>query len=218
MQLPDMVKQVGRINGKERVYVEDYVYTYLNELKKEKSILTKTEFLPEKVFPLRIALFGHVFHKEEQNIYLVYGAASVVEELENGKDEEQVRKEFFKEYELIGYVNIYGNKQELPGKREGYYIFYEKNEAMQGYLLACYERKNKSKTRRLSGKGNRYREFVQPERRKAVFSISETIKKLLYGECIVILALAVTTINDYNKMNGFVEAANRVITLTEKEK
>ena len=155
MQLPDMVKQVGRINGKERVYVEDYVYTYLNELKKEKNVLTKTEFLPEKVFPLRIALFGHVFQKEEQNIYLVYGAACVMEELENGKNEEQIRKEFFEEYELIGYVNIYGNKQELPGKREGYYIFYEKNEAMQGYLLACYERKNRLRTRRLQGMVNR---------------------------------------------------------------
>ena len=142
----------------------------------------------------------------------------MVEELENGKNEEQIRKEYFDEYELIGYVNIYGNKQELPGKREGYYIFYEKNEAMQGYLLACYERKNKERTRRLQGRGNRYRELVRPERRKAVFSLAETIKKLLYGECIVILALAVTAINDYNKMNGFVEAADRVITLTETEK
>ena len=81
MQLPTMVKQMGRVDGNERVYIEDYVYAYLNELKAEKSNL-----------PLRAALFGHVYHRENQNFYLVYGAVSVVDELANGRVEEQVRK------------------------------------------------------------------------------------------------------------------------------
>ena len=32
MQLPTMVKQIGRVSGNERVYIEDYVYAYLNKL------------------------------------------------------------------------------------------------------------------------------------------------------------------------------------------
>ena len=127
MKLPTMVKQIGAVDGNEKVYIEDYVYAYLNELKAEK-----------KNLPLRAALFGHVYHKENQTFYLVYGAVSIVDELAYGRSEEQVRKEYFEEYELIGYVNIYGNKQELPGKKDGYYIFYDKNEAMQNYLLFCY--------------------------------------------------------------------------------
>ena len=103
LQLPAMVRLVGKISGDDRVYVEDYVYTYLHELKSE-----------DEKFPVRVALFGHVYQNEGRKFYMVYGAASVIDELANGRDEEQVRREFFEEYELIGYVNIYGNKHEWP--------------------------------------------------------------------------------------------------------
>ena len=145
MQLPTMVKQIGAVDGNEKVYIEDYVYAYLNELKAEKQNL-----------PLRAALFGHVYHKENQIFYLVYGAVSIVDELAYGRSEEQVRKEYFEEYELIGYVNIYGNKQEV-------------------------------------------------------------IKRLIYGVSIIILSIAVTTINDYKKMYGFVETAGRAAELAARE-
>ena len=100
MQLPEMVRLVGKINGEDRVYMEDYVYTYLHDLKMDW----------EKI-PIRVALFGHVYRSESRKIFMKYGAASVIEELEYGRDEEQVRKDFFEKYELIGYVNIYGKKQ-----------------------------------------------------------------------------------------------------------
>lgn len=188
MQLPAMVRLVGKISGEDRVYVEDYVYTYLHELK-----------LDSEKLPIRVALFGHIVQNESRKFFMVYGAASVIDELANGKNEEQVRKEFFEEYELIGYVNIYGNKQEWPGKKNGYYIFYEANESMQNYMLACFERKKKQ---------------AAPVE-KTAFSISEAIRKLFYGACIIILTIAVTTINDYDKMHGFVEAADRAVAMTD---
>ncbi|GFI04996.1 hypothetical protein IMSAGC005_03850 [Lachnospiraceae bacterium] len=197
MQLPTMVKQMGRVDGNERVYIEDYVYAYLNELKAEKSNL-----------PLRAALFGHVYHRENQNFYLVFGAASVVDELANGRGEEQVRKEYFEEYELIGYVNIYGNKQELPGKKEGYYIFYDKNESMQNYLLFCYKQRNKKRVNKSEVNDIKENDlgFFRTTSRA---SLIDFIKRLIYGGCIIILSIAVTTINDYKKMHGFVEEAGR---------
>ena len=51
MRLPDLVKQIGKVNGEERVYVEDYVYTYLNELKKGREGLAGRVVFPEKLFP-----------------------------------------------------------------------------------------------------------------------------------------------------------------------
>ena len=187
MQLPEMVRLVGKISGEDRVYVEDYVYTYLHELKSDGERL-----------PIRVALFGHIYRNESRKFYMVYGAASVIDELENGRDEEQVREEFFEEYELIGYVNIYGNKQEWPGKKNGYYIFYETNEPMQNYLLVCFERKK--------------RKHLPAE--KASFSIGDTIRRLLYGVFIIILITAVTTINDYDKMLGFVETTGKAVAMT----
>lgn len=191
MQLPAMVRLVGKISGEDRVYVEDYVYTYLHELKSD-----------DEKLPIRVALYGHIFQNESRKFFMVYGAASVIDELANGKDEEQVRKEFFEEYELIGYVNIYGNKQEWPGKKNGYYIFYETNEPMQNYLLSCFERKKRNP--------------VPAE--KSSFSLGEAIRKLFYGACIIILTIAVTTINDYDKMYEFMETADRAVTLTEAGK
>ena len=188
MQLPEMVRLVGKINGEDRVYMEDYVYTYLHDLKMDW----------EKV-PIRVALFGHVYQKEDRNFYMIYGAASVIDELANGRDEEQVRKDFFSEYELIGYVNIYGNKQKWPGKKNGYYIFYESNEPMQNYLIACFERKR------------RRADVIK----KTPFSFGDAIKRLFYGAGILLLTLAVTTINDYDKMHGFVEAAGRAVIMAE---
>ncbi len=185
MELPTTVRQIGNVGGNGRVYIEDYVYTYLNELKTQKCN-----------FPLRAALFGHVYHKGSQTFYLVYGAANIVDELAGGRNEEQVRKEFFALYELIGYVNIYGNKQELPGKKEGYYIFYDKNESMQNYLLFCYEQKKRKRDRK---------------DRQASVSIKDIIKRLIYGSCIIILTIAVTSINDYDKMYGFVKEAGKAV-------
>lgn len=190
MQLPEMVRLVGKISGEDRVYMEDYVYTYLHDL--------KTEW--ERV-PIRVALFGHVYKNKERKFYMIYGAASVIDELANGRDEEQVRKDFFAEYELIGYVNIYGNKQEWRGKKNGYYIFYESNEHMQNYLIALSERKRRN-------------DVIK----KTTFSFGDTIKRLFYGAGILLLTLAVTAINDYDKMYGFMEAAGRAVVMTETRK
>ena len=188
MQLPEMVRLVGKISGEDRVYMEDYVYTYLHDLKQQW----------EKV-PIRVALFGHVYQKKDRKFYMIYGAASVIDELADGRDEEQVRKDFFAEYELIGYVNIYGNKQEWPGKKNGYYIFYESNESMQNYLINCFERK-KRKTDAV---------------KRPPSSFGDTIKRLFYGAGVLLLTLAVTAINDYDKMHGFVETAGRAVIMAE---
>ena len=74
MQLPDIVRQIGKAEEKEQVYIEDYVYTYLHGLGKE----TGTEDLrravgEQRTFPIRAALFGHAFRRGERRFYLIYG-------------------------------------------------------------------------------------------------------------------------------------------------
>ncbi len=191
MQLPAMVRLVGKISGEDRIYIEDYVYTYLHKLRAE-----------EDKLPVRAALFGHILQREDRKLYMVYGAANVTCGLREG--EEQVRKEFFEDYELIGYVNIYsGSRQERAEKKNGYYIFCEDNEAMQNYLLACFERKR--------------RKPVSAEK-TSFSSVGELLRKFFYGACIIILAIAVTAINDYDKLYGFAAAADRAAAMTEAGK
>lgn len=195
MKLPEITKQIGTERGDNRVYIEDYVYAYLRKLRENQTIL-----------PLRVALYGQACRNEQKKYFFVYGAARVIEELEQGRDEEQVRCEFFPEYDLIGYVNIYGDREQLPDKREGYFIFYENNEAMQNYLVSCYER----------GKKQREDTIASDFSKTALpFPMWEILKNLLYGCIIVLLTIAVTTINDYHKISGFAEAVSRAINLAQ---
>ncbi|MDE6202538.1 MAG: hypothetical protein K2G19_03575 [Lachnospiraceae bacterium] len=141
----------------------------------------------------------------------------MIDELECGRDEEQVRKEYFQEHELIGYVNIYSKNHELPGKKEGYYVFYEKNEAMQNYLLFCYQRKEKESSVRGMSRQSASGDMPPLLPKRWTVLVGDTIRKIFYGGCIIILAAAVTAVNDYGKMNGFVEAADRAMAMAEND-
>lgn len=183
MRLPSVVKQMGKVTGENRVYIEDYAYTYLSELKREKSSL-----------PVRVALYGHAFCRENIHYYLIYGASGIVEEMENGRDQEEIGKQFFAGYRLIGYVNIY-EKQKLPGAEEGCYIFYESNEAMQNYMLSCFKRKEK----------------LKEEEKSALSFIRELLCKTFLGLTVMLAAVAVVTIDNYRCMYDFTVMAARVL-------
>lgn len=203
MQLPSIVKQIGNIAGENRVYIEDYVYTYLNEIRAEKNCL-----------PVRVALFGHACSKEQKCFYFIYGASCVIEELENGRNEEQVREQFFESYSLLGYVNIYNEKKELIDKKGGYYIFYESNEAMQNYLISRYERKNTGLIQEKETKQELGERKKAMEEKPAFWE--GLLQKLLYGFFIAIAAIAVVTIDDYNKMYDFTETAVQAVRASEE--
>ncbi|MBQ8597650.1 MAG: hypothetical protein IJ409_07680 [Lachnospiraceae bacterium] len=198
MKLPSIVKRIGEAEGESRVYIEDYVYSYLNELKNRKDVL-----------PLRVALFGHTCSKEQKNLYFIYGAACVVDELAKGRSEEQVRELFFPESELIGYVNVYGERLQPAEKKSGCCIFYDSNEPMQNYLLSCYNREGGED---VSAKEKEALKSVWTvSENKLLFSVGELLKKLLCIFAVLILATAVTTIDEYREMYGFVEAAERAV-------
>lgn len=189
MHLPTVVRQMGKVTGENRVYIEDYVYTYLNEIKKEKSNL-----------PVRVALYGHAFCRENIHYYLIYGASGIVDEMENGRDQEEIGKLYFAGYSLIGYVNIY-EKQNLPGTEKGCYIFYESNEAMQNYMLSCYKRKSRLKEEERPKTGE-----------KPGFSnIREFIWKMFLSLTVMMAAVAVAAIDNYRCMYDFTMMAARVL-------
>jgi len=204
MKLPEIVRRIGQTDGEIRVYVEDYVYTYLEELRKKKDIL-----------PLRAALFGHVIHKDNLCYYLVYGACCVVEELEYGQGEEQIRERFFEDLDLIGYVNISRDKRVMAEKSNGYFVFYEANEAMKAYLLYCYQRE-----KRRSSSRQELLEGFPPKcslGKKKKF-LGDIVKQFLCVMCILLLATVISAIGDYEKLYGFAEMTDRAVCMMETGK
>lgn len=190
MRLPSIVKQVGNIKGETKVYIEDYVYSYLNRLKKERISL-----------PLRVALYGHAFSGDGKEIYLIYGASNIVEEMENGRSQECIQEKYFHEYSLIGFVNIY-DKKELPKTGDGCFVFYESNEAMQNYLVSCYKRRDKPSARK--------KEMTSAREGKS-FLWMELLRKIGLGAMIIIVATAVTVVDSYDKLYDFASLVARAV-------
>ncbi len=193
MKLPQVIKRMENTDSQCRIYVEDYVHTYLNELKRKSELL-----------PIRAALFGRVLRREDKCYYFIYGACCVIDEIEEGRCEEQVRNDYFSEYDLIGYVNIYGEKDTEEPK--GYYVFYESNEPMQNYLISCYEREKKKEAAK--------RKKASVKEKKG-FDPIDLLKSFLYGVCVILTAIAVLAVNDYHKMQGFTQAAERTVFMAD---
>ena len=140
MDLPKNVTQIGETDAKCKIYVEDYVVSYLKQLN---AIAENKE--------LTVALYG--VRKEENEIeYLfLYGACKVnflqkeTRHLSQAQQQEieKNRKKYFKEYSFLAYRPLKGEMIEgfyvcdkgVSRYIEGYLQFYEKNESMLAYML-----------------------------------------------------------------------------------
>ncbi len=198
MQIPSIVKPIGKVTGENRVYIEDYAYTYLCERKNS-----------QVHFPTRVALYGHAFQKEDKQFYLIYGASGVIEEMERGRSQDDIGKEFFEDYSLIGYINMYHGVK-LPGEKDGCFVFYDKNEAMQSYLLSCYEKNTRMEK-------NEEIKAMVPEKCELPWEnkrfISCFFQKFLLSVMILIATASVTIINQYQQMQDFVMTAARAVRM-----
>ena len=141
MELPKHTTQVGTIAANKKLYLEDYCISYMKQL---------GEQYPDE--RKQIALFGTVDREKSIEYAFCYGAALLgcgkgrTDSLTNSQKEEaeSFREEYFPDYQLLGVViatdivdeNVYwlgnGNKS-IP--LDGYYIFYDKNEAMLNFMM-----------------------------------------------------------------------------------
>ncbi|MBR1855285.1 MAG: LysM peptidoglycan-binding domain-containing protein [Lachnospiraceae bacterium] len=144
MQLPKNITQIGEIDRDCKIYVEDYVVSYikqLNGLAEDKDIA--------------VSLYGR--HEEENgtNYCFVYGACKLdflqkeVRHLSQAQSQEieKWRRKYFPELDFLGYRILNGEmiegfhicEQDICRYVSGYAQFYEKNDAMLAYMLEVRE-------------------------------------------------------------------------------
>ena len=163
-QLPKNVRQIGNVSDSSKIYVEDYVDTFFNQL------CDKTEQEMAGAF-----LIGETVHDEEQDYIYVYGAIRMSELAMKGKDfviEDSVWKnacetckEYFGNAEILGWfiaggeqpieVNhnilkihqkFFGREQSIfvtknaRDKEEKFYIYKYKNMMESGGHYVYYEK------------------------------------------------------------------------------
>jgi len=149
MEIPKNTTQVGEIQGNQKIFIEDYVISYIKQLCRQEPDNRK-----------RIAFYGVMRTEHEQDFFFIYGASRIAIHGKNdyyliGQDYEEIAStgaKYFEEYNPLGFVTI---EDELPdgiflvcdGKEKyikGYHIFYEKNDSMLTFLINMQsEKENK---------------------------------------------------------------------------
>lgn len=141
MELPRNTTLVGEIHPKQKIYVEDYVISYLKQIHKAN---------PGK--EIGVALYGKKSSDEEETYYFLYGAMkmdSLVREVKHFsqaqlQEAEKIRKKLFSMYRFCGFCMVSEDELEEIVLYEdnhletvsGYVRFYEKNDLMLELLLA----------------------------------------------------------------------------------
>lgn len=140
MELPKNITQIGEADKHCRIYVEDYVVSYIkqmNGMAQNKDIA--------------IALYGRKTEEDGVTYLFAYGSAKLnflqkpVRHLSQAQEQEieKLRKKYFSEMTFLGYQILNGEmvegfqicEQEICRYVAGYAQFYEKNDSMLAYML-----------------------------------------------------------------------------------
>ena len=140
MELPKNITQIGETNPHCKIYVEDYVISYIKQLNRQAG---------EK--GLAVALYGRKKEEAEVTYLFLYGACrlnSLQRECRHlsqavCQEVEKLRRKHFAEYEFLGYRLLDGEmiegfhicEQGVCRYVGGYAQFYEKNDQMLALML-----------------------------------------------------------------------------------
>ena len=250
-QLPKNVRQIGNVSDEPKIYVEDYVDTYLNQLKDK-----------AKEEPVGIALAGEILVLEGQPVVYISGAFRLAEVEVRGKEislkEETVKqmetdRKYFPETEIVGWgliedgkpmgrsrevgrihskyfskdQSVFIWKDSLDGEEVfyafkygelmqmgGHYVFYEKNPAMQNYMISTRKKIGVTPSEVVEDRAAKnfrsavkeqmeYRESRQNSRFVYVMSVLLVV---------IVLAIGISTINNFDKMEA---VQNSIETLSQ---
>ena len=151
MELPKNLIQMGKPDRTHKIFVEDYIISYIKEWNRESDGQ-----------PAGIALYGQVYKENNYKYYFMYGA-SRIEGLDrrgpylSQSDREEINNvgnRYFEEYSFLGWCIV---REELPetifldtrGKAievNGYACFFEKNESMLNFMLEMDEQEKRCAT------------------------------------------------------------------------
>lgn len=249
--LPKNIRQIGASTGSTRVYLEDYVYTYLHmqdeneewihrgfvllgQMKREKEftryfinglIRLKDEFFKDGILEFGDDTWAYIYQEMKQyydNLEIVgWGqdvsgaSASLTAELERiHKQNFNIQKNVLFLLDLVENEEaFYIYEKNLFQRREGYYVYYEKNPQMQEYMIETRKSRELNIPEEEIGEPlvRSYRETlidkkVQLATRKWNGVLYTTSLLLVLSVCV----LGVNTVNNVEKMQNLETTVNEI--------
>ena len=244
-RIPNNIRQIGEIKGHQKIYIEDYAYTFLKKISRNGAGEGQAAIL-----------LGQ-YHWSEGCAYLFIRSALQIDDMEVSPDHlaftdkvwgqiYEEEKKYFPEQEIVGwFVSLPGFNMEIsegmlkthlnhfagndktlfvmePGEREeafflyeggrltrqpGFYIYYEKNEAMQAYMIEKSQNKSIEETEKIPDRAVvDFRKAVKDKKEKEQEAAAPAKKRVVWmaGACTAaaVLAVGITFFNSYQGMEN----------------
>ena len=240
-RIPNNIRQIGEVGGTQKIYIEDYAYTYLCRIASENSGRG-----------ISAILLGQSNWRDGTS-YLFIKSAIVLTDMEINEEHlvftqeiwnhvYEKNKEYFQEQEIVGWflsipgcsmeinqiicqthLNHFGGNDKIlfvmePLEKEeafyryedgkmirqtGFYVYYEKNEAMRNYLVSQNEKSEKQSEEFDDAAVHTFRKKIEKktgqEQKKAGFPLFKTASVCAAA---AVLAVGVLYLNHYKKLKG----------------
>ncbi len=252
VKLPKNIRQVGNPSGNKRIYIEDYVITYLSYISR-----------PGSTHARGAILLGEIKHSQVGDIVFISGAVdaqNIEFDMDESKFDQEVWsgiyadiKENFPDLSVVGWFlsrmgfstavnekieklhveNFSGKNKVLYVtdsleeedafymyergqlvKQRGYYIYYARNEAMQSYIIkkkgGICEETNTEIHRKDEELIKQYREKNSHGREPRASSGISLMYVASSFVVLIMLAMGITVISNYDKMKEMEVSINRL--------
>lgn len=255
-ELPKNIRQIGDREEKSRIYMEDYVITYIKQqasFVRDRKVLILygrkeiIEFMPtwfvsgvlevEAKEEMDKFIDEHDWHMLNEKAAHYFSGLSVLGWAILGQDEvtqcldqvEMTWRQFFREDQQLFYYfcteeeteDLYCFENGHLRRQHGYYIYYEKNEKMQNYMLAARPEVKEEEGAFLGlehqtevGNDHATRQFRSIIQEKKDELHHKRTMSFLYGTSsilvMVIMVIGITMLNNYEKMEHMESAISRL--------
>lgn len=242
MELPKNITQIGEVDKHCRIYVEDYVVSYIKQMN---GIAQNKD--------IAIALYGRKTVEDGVSYVFIYGSAKLnflqkaVRHLSQAQEQEieKLRKKYFSEMKFLGYRILNGEmvegfqicEQDICRYVEGYAQFYEKNDSMLAYMLENrgeevppekvdqekYEtvRKRQEERRQHQEERRQHRENGYPEQEKIIQMPTVGLRRMKMaatGVFVLLCVVALALMKQESTGESFGEAARQAMSSMMEQK
>ena len=223
-KIPENICRIGRTDTLQKIYVEDYVISFLKEIVKDAEHAAADK-------AMLLLFYGEGFERNGEQFFFLDGLAVHAGTGKKGFHREEqiyfdrIGRRFFPDKKGIGWYCLLPGRTTIPeifrnlheqqfSEIQGYYIYYEKNTAMEEYLLHYHQAEKapapffdknsvKKKVTKKPVKKRR-RRTDKPENDTMVPPYSVVAVRVMNAVslCVLIICciIAVTTLNQYDKM------------------
>lgn len=236
---PKNIRQIGQVSGNQKVYLEDYVITYLKQppapdesmrvvilygkkemmgdelcwfvngaVGAEKDFFMEKTVIDQESWQRVNEMAGRFFPEATVLGWAIVGNESTKE------IEEQIlrtQKQFFRPDQKLYFEYNVEEKEEYiylfeKGKmrqQSGYYIYYERNECMQNYMVSLRAAERHPEEFEADRATHQFRERASEKRQEIHRRRSATLMTCLsLALMLVIMIIGVTMLNNYEKMQN----------------